>query len=426
MMQSWDDIRKNLRLDYILLFVVFFGLIRVALVVISDEDPKPAAEDVLLLSDVVAVNGDVFVWSEGARFPAEKGMALKAGDSLITGATGVVAIRLPDGSTARISESSAAEIKRTSPKNPSLSIRTGQIRMERTLWNWELTGPRGSITTGRTPVTDGEITSVGVVMRVGRRVSVAVYDGFATWKNDGKSVEIPAGKAAVLRGNETIPTTVDLPSAPEITSPVNGSTFTAGLLRAGVTMQWKNTHNAERFRIEIRRIDDSLSFPTRYEVTEKTDLLIRNLQKGTYTLRVLSSDDFGLESDWSKHNIINIAGRLFDISSEPTAQQRISFRSSRSGAVFIVGGRISGFSPDVHQVLVYELNGQWRLMNWEGDYGIPIENDGYFETAVAPGAKVAIAIARKDAANLPATISYGYFPPEKDKRFLLSGIYRLQ
>jgi hypothetical protein len=423
-MIDWEDIRRQLRLDYLLLFILAFGLIRVALYLIPQENNTGGSTDALLATDLISVSGEVTVWKNGSAIDGSKGMELGSGDSIVT-RNGIASLRFPDGSTARISENSSFFLKKINPRHPELLMRTGQVRMERTLWNWTLHGPKGTVTTGRTTSQDDEATSLGLVMRVGKRVSIAVYEGIATWKTDGKTFEIPAGKAVVLTRNEQLPTTIDIPEIPVIESPESGSTYTMGLLRLGVPIVWSALQKADFYRIEIKRIDDTVRFAPRFESTQSKTFTLRNLTKGTYTLRVLASDEFGMESDWSKVILINVAERIFDITPDYSGSPKITFRSIKTGNFHVIGGKITGLDPFEHCVLIYQLDGSWKLQNKDSDFRVPIDPDGYFEAAVPEAARVALGVVSKTATNLPVVVSYGQFPPEKDNRFLLHGIYRL-
>lgn len=416
--------KKILRLDLLLLFIVIFGVIRVIFLVITDNEEAAKPDEVLLVSDVTALKGDVYIWKDGDKMNAVKGMELMAGDSVITGKNGLISIRLPDGSTVRISELTACYLKRIKPEKPEIDIRTGQLRMERTRWPWQLNGPKGSVKTGRNNIQEDDVTSLGMVMRVANRVSIAVYEGYATWKTDGHTVEIPSGKAAILRRTDVIPVTIDLPVAPTLLEPTSGRAFTSGMVRAGIRVEWKSEPPAAFYRLEIRRIDDSTAYSTRYERAVEPGITLRNLAIGSYMLRVTSSDDSGLESDWSNHTLINVAGRIFDIPNESGTVPKLSFRSSKYGSQHILGAKVSGLDPEKFVVLIYELDGQWNLSNWESEFRLPLEKDGYFESAVKSAAKVALAVVPKEAANLPTQVPYGSFPPA-DKRFVLTGIFRL-
>lgn len=129
-----------------------------------------------------------------------------------------------------------------------------------------------------------------VIERKGERTTVAVFDGRASVKNGGKSVEVPLNFGTRFVGAAPPIAPRPLPSAPEWGSrPPEILLATRG--RAVLEAGWKPVEKARAYRVELARDGAFEQLLTREETrADTTSFRAEGLPKGSYFLRVRAID----------------------------------------------------------------------------------------------------------------------------------------
>lgn len=159
---------------------------------------SPAAADACLKS----VAGEAWIMGAAARRPALAGAMVRAGEKIITGATGRVTARLADASTLIIPAYTIVRIDRSRAATTAVTLRLGELRMLSSQYRWP--GETIQVTTPLATLgIRGTVFDVGVAASGEARVYVDTGVVFTDL------VEIRAGEAAAVEYDTTMPAAAD-------------------------------------------------------------------------------------------------------------------------------------------------------------------------------------------------------------------------
>ena len=275
-----------------------------------------------------------------------------------------------------------------------------------------LTTPDGTLTLGsRLP---GDIEEVWI-SRSSRGTHAAVDRGTASWASrNGED-------RALIQGDYLQFESVSVMGAPpRITSPEAGEMFTQGYMFRGFTVVWTADTSATGYRIEVNKIDDAGARYKTWTDTETNAHRVRNLEEGTYSVRVWSFGADGRRSLWSETVGISIGGRFFSSISAPLSwEEAVRFDVSPYRDQLLVGGWLRKDLVDTHEIVFYALTDAWWIQPSTDDFRITANEDGYFEAFCNSARSIYVMVVKKGEGEFPETAPRSRFLPFPDGNFIL-------
>lgn len=276
----------------------------------------------------------------------------------------------------------------------------------------DLTTPDGTLTLGsRLP---GDIEEVWIT-RSSRGTHAAVDRGTAAWTTrNGES-------RALLQGDYLQFESVSVMGAPQrITFPEAGEMFTQGYMFRGFTVVWSPDSTATGYRIELSKIDDAGSPYMTWTDSQTNAHRVRDLDEGTYSLRVWAFGADGRRSLWSETVGISIGGRYFSALNPPQSwEEPIRFDVSPYRDQLLLGGWLRKDLVDTHEIVFYALTDAWWIQPSTDDFRITANEDGYFEAFCNQARSIYVMVVRKGEGEFPESAPRSRFLPFPDGKHIL-------
>lgn len=276
----------------------------------------------------------------------------------------------------------------------------------------DLTTPDGTFTLGsRLP---GDIEEVWIT-RSSRGTHAAVDRGTAAWTTrNGES-------RALLQGDYLQHESVSVMGARQrITFPEAGEMFTQGYMFRGFTVVWSPDSTATGYRIELSKIDDTGSPYMTWTDTQTNAHRVRDLDEGTYSLRVWAFGADGRRSLWSETVGISIGGRYFSALNPPQSwEEPIRFDVSPYRDHLLLGGWLRKDLVDTHEIVFYALTDAWWIQPSTDDFRITTNEDGYFEAFCNQARSIYVMVVRKGEGEFPESAPRSRFLPIPDGKHIL-------
>lgn len=275
-----------------------------------------------------------------------------------------------------------------------------------------LTTSDGTLTLGsRLP---GDIEEVWI-SRSSRGTHAAVDRGTASWSTrNGEDRALIQGDYLQFESVSVMAT------APRITSPGAGEMFTQGYMFRGFTVVWAVDASATGYRIEVNKIDDAGARYKTWTDTETNAHRVRNLEEGTYSVRVWSFGADGRRSLWSETVGISIGGRFFSSISAPQSwEEAVRFDVSPYRDQLLVGGWLRKDLVETHEIVFYALTDAWWIQPSTDDFRITANEDGYFEAFCNSARSIYVMVVKKGEGEFPETAPRSRFLPFPDGNFIL-------
>lgn len=276
----------------------------------------------------------------------------------------------------------------------------------------DLTTPDGTLTLGsRLP---GDIEEVWI-SRTNRGTHAAVDRGSAAWTTrNGES-------RTLLQGDYLQFESVSVMGAPQrITFPEAGEMFTQGYMFRGFTVVWTPDSAATGYRIELSKIDDAGKPYMTWTDTETNAHRVRDLDEGTYSLRVWAFGADGRRSLWSETVGISIGGRFFSALNAPQSwEEPIRFDVSPYRDQLLLGGWLRKDLVETHEIVFYALTDAWWIQPSTDDFRITANEDGYFEAFCNSARSIYVMVVRKGEGEFPESAPRSRFLPFPDGKHIL-------
>lgn len=275
-----------------------------------------------------------------------------------------------------------------------------------------ITTPDGSLTLGsRLP---GDIEEVWLT-RSNRGTHAAIDRGSASWTTrNGES-------RALIQGDYLQFESVSVMGAAQrVTFPEAGEMFTQGYMFRGFTVVWTPDSSATGYRIEVSKIDDAGDRYMTWTDTETNAHRVRDLDEGTYSVRVWSFGADGRRSLWSETVGISIGGRFFNSLKAPLAwEEAVRFDVSPYRDQLLVGGWLRKDLVDTHEIVFYALTDAWWIQPSTDDFRITANEDGYFEAFCNSARSIYVMVVRKGEGEFPESAPRSRFLPFPDGNHIL-------
>jgi hypothetical protein len=275
-----------------------------------------------------------------------------------------------------------------------------------------ITTPDGILTLGsRLP---GDIEEIWI-SRTNRGTHAAIDRGSASWSNrNGQS-------RALIQGDYLQFESVSVMGSPQrVTFPEAGEMFTQGYMFRGFTVVWTPDSMATSYRIEVDKIDDAGARYKTWTDTETNAHRVRDLDEGTYSLRVWAFGADGRRSLWSETVGISIGGRFFSTLSAPQSwEEAVRFDVSPYRDQLLVGGWLRKDLVETHEIVFYALTDAWWIQPSTDDFRITANDDGYFEAFCNSARSIYVMVVKKGEGEFPETAPRSRFLPFPDGNFIL-------
>ncbi len=204
-----------------------------------------------------------------------------------------------------------------------------------------------------------------------------------------------------------------------IRSPEAGEQFTQGYMFRGFNIVWTPDSNAVSYRLEIARIDDGIPY-IKWVDTETNGYRVRNLDEGSYSVRVWIQGRDGRRSLWSQSVGLSVGGRYFNSIRQPLEREEpIRFDVAPYRDDMLMGGFLRKDLIDTHEIVFYALTDVWWIQPQADHYRIQANEDGYFEVFCNSARSVYVMVVRKGEGTFPETAPRTRFLPFPDGRYIL-------
>ncbi len=274
---------------------------------------------------VESVNGkaDVVFGNDGRKLPLKPGMALTAGDRVITGEKSTVFFSLEDKSSILLQEQSELEFtrltalgaKRKKSMDAKLKIRRGRIKMHAN--PQKIPDSRFEIlTTSANSAIRGTSFRIGVEKDSSR---TEVLDGLVSVGNAHGTVDVPGNFGTVAQKNSPPLQPVKLLPPPDLEG------FPSLIRYLPTVVPLNSLERAQNYRVQVARDQDFRKIALD-RVVKGRMMVDQHLDDGAYFVRVRGVDGNGLEG--------NNASKAFRIEARPEAPM---LREPLSDSVLHVG-----------------------------------------------------------------------------------------
>lgn len=360
----------------------------------------------------------VFITGKAERLPAgssewvliQIGDSLMAKDRLRTSTSGQVLLKF--GSDGSLHVGSSTEMGFES----GITLTIGELSYKRMkgskLVPADLSTPDGTLTLGsRLP---GDIEEVWI-SRSSRGTHAAIDRGSAAWTTrNGESRALTQGDYLQFESVSV------MGASGGVSFPEAGEMFTQGYMFRGFTTVWTPDSTATGYRLEVTKIDDE---GTPYQLwidTETNAARLRDLDEGTYSLRVWAFGADGRRTQWSETTGISIGGRYFSSLSAPqTWEEAVRFDVSPYRDQLLVGGWLRKDLVDTHEIVFYALTDAWWIQPSTEDYRITANEDGYFESFCNSARSIYVMVVRKGEGEFPESAPRSRYLPFPDGKHIL-------
>jgi hypothetical protein len=204
-----------------------------------------------------------------------------------------------------------------------------------------------------------------------------------------------------------------------IRSPEAGEHFTQGYMFRGFNIVWTPDSNAVSYRLEIARIDDGIPY-IKWIDTETNGYRVRDLDEGSYSVRVWVQGRDGRRTMWSESVGLSVGGRYFDSIRQPLNwEEPVRFDVAPYRDNMLMGGYLRKDLIDTHEIVFYALTDAWWIQPQADHYRIQASEDGYFEVFCNSARSVYVMVVRKGEGEFPETAPRSRFFPFPDGRHIL-------
>jgi hypothetical protein len=209
-------------------------------------------------------------------------------------------------------------------------------------------------------------------------------------------------------------------SPQRITFPEAGEMFTQGYMFRGFTVVWTPDAAATGYRIELSKIDDAGDAYMTWTDTETNAHRVRDLDEGTYSLRVWAFGADGRRSLWSETVGISIGGRFFSALTAPkSGEEPVRFDVSPYRDQLLLGGWLRQDLVETHEIVFYALTDAWWIQPSTDDFRITVNDDGYFEAFCNSARSIYVMVVRKGEGEFPESAPRSRFLPFPDGKHIL-------
>ena len=115
---------------------------------------------------------------------------------------------------------------------------------------------------------------------------------------DGTEIILDENMATILGSGRRLSAPRALPSAPELTSPGDGTVYAFQRKAPRVELSWRPVNGADAYRIVVAR-DSKFANIFVDEILHRSSLIARNMEPGSYFWRVGARDVDGIDGDFS-------------------------------------------------------------------------------------------------------------------------------
>lgn len=226
-------------------------------------------------------------------------------------------------------------------------------------------------------------TAEYVVTTEPNKVRVFVLSESVTLTAFGKTQQATAGTGFSLFLDRAYISDYEIGAPVSISNPTTNPEFPFGYMTRGLVSSWNKGERAENYTVMVSKIDSTHAY-TNIEQVPTTDVRLRYLNPGEYSIRVTYQNNYATWGRTSSEASFKVGGRTFAPIEKPEEVNTAEVELREYEGDMLVGAALN-FDDEFLTVsdlnaVVYGKNDKWWLQPLDISLYQPVATDGYFES----------------------------------------------
>jgi hypothetical protein len=199
----------------------------------------------------------------------------------------------------------------------------------------------------------------------------------------GKTQTAAAGSGFSLFLDRAYTSDYKIGSPVRISNPVTNSELPLGFLAKGIMANWSVGERAESYTVMTTNTDSTHAY-TDVKQVNNTDLRLRYLEDGDYTVKITYQNNYATWGEVTDDAYFSVANRTFVPIEKPVEPNTAAVQLREFEGEMLIGAALN-FQDDYLSTtdlnaVVYAQTDKWWLQPLDVSFYQPVYKDGYFES----------------------------------------------